>query len=64
MPVLTGSWLLYLLLDQMQDTINIANEDLPINNGCHTADTKEALASVLVVGLPDIIDDARDGIFE
>lgn len=53
-----------LLLNKAKDAIDISYEDFAINDGGHATDAEEALPTVLVVWLPDVVDDACDCILE
>ena len=64
MAVLACSRLFNLLLDQVQQVIDVANEDLAINDSCHAPYAQETLPTVLVVRLPDVINNACNRVFK
>ena len=64
MAVLTCCRLFNLLLDQTKDVVDIADKDFSVNDGCHAPDAQEALPTVLVSRLSDIIDDSSDGVLK
>ena len=53
-----------LLLDEAKDAVDISYEDVAVDDGGHATDAEEALSTVLVVRLPDVVDDACDGVLK
>ena len=64
MTVLTCCRLFDLLLDQTKDVVDVADKDFSVDDGCHAPYAQEALPTVLVSWLSDIIDDASDGVLK
>ena len=64
MAIFAGCGWLDLLLNKAKDAVDISYEDVAIDYGGHTTDAEEALATVFVVRLPDVVDDARDSVLK
>ena len=64
MTVLTRSGWVKFTLDKPQDSVDILCECFAVDNARHFANREEALPTVVVVGLADVVDDAGDGVVE